>query len=213
MLIRSIQCLSILLTPLVLNINWSYIVRYFTPTYWRGVVSLTWLEVLISPVKSLHADFITWTALQDRWILHNGQTIYLEKLLNDLFDNVNRGIYIDTVADNRFYYLFNVAEARQPNYLYNMWNASTAYVVDDRIAYDGAIYRCTIANTGLAPVAFPANWIIDSSETYLYNTAELMTLNDFIVYVPVSVTATQTDVRAIVNRYKVAGKLYTIQTY
>ena len=48
------------------------------------------------------------------------------------------------------------AEAFTANY--PAWNVSTAYVVGDKVNYDGSDWSCGVANTGIIPVG-PANWI------------------------------------------------------
>ncbi|MBL7813400.1 MAG: hypothetical protein JNL70_00240 [Saprospiraceae bacterium] len=48
----------------------------------------------------------------------------------------------------------------------------------------------------------------------VYNTAELQAQYDFIVFVPTSIyTSYQNELRAIVNYYRVAGKIWTFQTF
>lgn len=48
----------------------------------------------------------------------------------------------------------------------------------------------------------------------VYNTIELQTQWDFIVFVPISIyTSSQNTIRALVDYYRLAGKIWTFQTF
>lgn len=50
---------------------------------------------------------------------------------------------------------------------------------------------------------------------FLYNQPELVVTNDFVVHVPVSVFSptVETQMKALINKYRIAGKRYTFQTF
>ena len=50
----------------------------------------------------------------------------------------------------------------------------------------------------------------NADETYFFNQEELQNWADFIVNIPSSVTYNEQQLRALVNRYKIAGKNYII---
>lgn len=63
----------------------------------------------------------------------------------------------------------------------------------------------------------PALYLYNKSETappnYLFNTIEYNLMTDFIVRIPMTTTATSDQIRSTVNRYRQAGKRYSLQYY
>ena len=49
--------------------------------------------------------------------------------------------------------------------------------------------------------------------TYFYNNSEIVTIADYIINIPVSITFVESIVRSQVDVYNVAGKEYEIQTF
>lgn len=64
------------------------------PTFLRQNKIKAYLGVLIMPVKILYAEFVKFKNETIYKITHNGQVVYLQKVLNDRFDRVQRRIYI-----------------------------------------------------------------------------------------------------------------------
>lgn len=50
-------------------------------------------------------------------------------------------------------------------------------------------------------------------DVYLYNNAEYSGYADFVVMVPSGLVYNRSEMIALINRYKLAGKIYTINTY
>jgi hypothetical protein len=73
------------------NSNFSSLI----PIKIRKAKQNSWLATIFAPMDSLNQRFRNW-AYNKRYVLSfTGQQIYLEHLLNDRFDAVGRGIYID----------------------------------------------------------------------------------------------------------------------
>lgn len=74
---------------------------------------------LVTPVFTLDADNDAFATSSKEQFRYTSQTMSLEGLLNDKFDNVSRRIYIDTVEDlaDRDYDYFN-SEGAIPTYEY-----------------------------------------------------------------------------------------------
>jgi hypothetical protein len=198
----------------VFNINFGQLISDLTPDRYRGkTVLFEWHTLLYSQIKSLHTIFINYREELLYKTRFNSQVIYLEKRLNDRFDNINRGIYIDNVADKKMDYLYNKSENRSPVFHYNNYNNSTAYSVNDYAQTAVGIYKCISNSTGNTPDISPTFWTLVHSNIYYKNTSEYWTQIDFIVMVPISVVFNQDEMKSIVNYYKLAGKRYTIQTY
>lgn len=85
-----------------------------------------WIECLLKPIDWLNSIFADYADKAYYRLAINGQVIYLEHYLNDLFDSVNRGIYIsdDNLVippyiynqDHKGLYLYNSGD---PIILYN----------------------------------------------------------------------------------------------
>ena len=174
---------------------------------------MRWLDVLMSQVKALHTTFLSWKSGIDQTLLHNGQVIYLTKLLNDKFDSIGRGIYIDTISDSLYTYLFNNAEGQPATYFYNNYSSTTTYSIDEYAQTPTGVYKATAISTNLYPDTNLSSWTFVEAPTYLFNQSEIVTQLDFIVYVPLALSIDPLDIQVVVNYYKIAGKHYSIQTY
>jgi hypothetical protein len=195
------------------NINWSNLVWWNTPQAKRDNTNLSWLDVLISPVRDLHATFLQYRNDTIYKVRFTGQIIYLEKFLNDKYDQINRGIYIDNVANISKPYLYNKSEQRPVRHLYNKWDATVTYVAGEFAVYGQKVYIAMTGTTNQLPPTNPTVWKIYANKFYLKNITEYQLQYDFIVMVPSSVVFDQNEMKGYVNYYKLAGKRYTIQTY
>lgn len=148
------------------------------PPVLRGEKLQAIVKALIKPLQTLNDEFVIYINDTFYLISFTGQVIYLEKVLNDLYDSSLRRIYIQ-----------NGTLLGLPPYIYN--------VVENRERY---IYRKNETNP---------------NQLYLRNIQEYTSSNDFIVFVPSGINTPQleTQIKAIVNRYKLAGKRYSIQTF
>ncbi len=75
-----------------ININ-KYAVQLL-PTHKRKPKFIAYIKVLISPIVSLHDEFLRDQAEDNHKLNHTGQICYLRNVLNDKFDNTLRRIYI-----------------------------------------------------------------------------------------------------------------------
>lgn len=93
------------------------LIRRLTPPRWRNPFNLNWYETLLSGINYSQTRF---NAYKDQALIelsYNGQTLYLEKMLNDIFDHDQRRILIQHEEDNSvFWYL--EGEGQAPKYLY-----------------------------------------------------------------------------------------------
>jgi hypothetical protein len=99
----------------------------------------------------------------------------MEHVMNDLYDNAVRGIFIRSINVEDLDYIFNTVELKPPTYIFN-----TA---------EGA----------------PPFYLLNNSESFIND--------EFIVYVPNSVTFTDDKISVTVNTYKLAGKRFKIIRY
>lgn len=96
------------------NIDFNKLVGLLLPTSLRKRKMLSWLGVLLTPLKRVHYDFLQKRNEKngDLYRLqHNGQVCYLRKVLNDNFDPEKRRIKI--IDGNQFKRKYIYTEAEQ----------------------------------------------------------------------------------------------------
>ncbi len=100
------------------------------PYFLRNAVSVAWLYVLIKPVETLHGLFLTVAAELDYKLKYTSQQKVLAALLNNVFDDTLRRIYIITNSDGSpVYYIYKIVEGEPPLYVYKTTeSASPRYV-------------------------------------------------------------------------------------
>jgi len=158
-------------------------VRRLTPPLLRKSRQLAWIKALLQPVDYVIDQLNDYVTDVSYRVRLNSQVLILEMALNDEFDDSLRRIYITT---------------------------STGF-------YDREIYTyytdegqpdTFLKNTSEAPIA---------SEIYLYSTQEqqdyVVATAFFTVHVPNSLTSVEDRLKSLINRYKLAGKTYTINYY
>lgn len=155
------------------NINIDIIIRQILPPRKRSNSILEFLQAAVKPLKQLHQSFLDRRQQTLFYMAYNSQVIYLERLLNIVFNSGNPGIYIDDAVQFDYWFLYNTAE-NHPQYIYNT---------------------------------------DENQPVWLYNQTEFETNYDFIVFVPLGLQFNENQMKALINRYKLAGKRYTIQTY
>lgn len=84
----------------IYTINWSRLIALLLPNDLRKVKLLNYLIALITPLKEDYNEFLQFRATQLYDAEINGQTIKLERVLNDTFDPIDRRIYI---TDGEYY--------------------------------------------------------------------------------------------------------------
>jgi len=96
---------------------------------------LDWIKSLLAPLQSLHERFFS-KSQETLYIMSiTGQVIYLERYLNDLFDNVERRIYIDDGTIILPPYLYNIVDNEVIWYLYNDADDETPFYIYNQIEY------------------------------------------------------------------------------
>lgn len=195
------------------NIDWTALINNNTPMEWIKTLRITWLKVIISQIKINYNTFIQYRSDALYKLSFNAQIMNLRHILNDTFDNVNRGIYIDNVADLNRIYFYNKVEVRPPFYMYNNYNPLTSYAPGEYAVDGNKIYVAIAPSTGNLPSANPSIWGFYKNVVFFKNLIEYQNQYDYIVMVPATVTFDISAMKALVNYYNAAGKRYTIQTY
>jgi hypothetical protein len=76
------------------DIDYNKLVPQLMPVTERTGFNTGWLKALVSPVVYLYNQFIVYRKAVLYNLAHNSQVPYMEAVLNDTFDAVDRGIYI-----------------------------------------------------------------------------------------------------------------------
>jgi hypothetical protein len=195
------------------NINWLSFGRIFIPWFMRNDKWKGFIDTLLTPIGDDHAAFV---ATRDRIVYQmsfNGQIIYLEHVLNDRFDSVQRGIYIENVNSIVGLYIYNKPEIKPKNYIYRKWDSAHAYQVGEYAQHVDGVYRCVQANINSYPTTSNPDWQFYRGRVVIINKSEVYAQDDFIVWVPSNVVFDVNEMKALVNYYRLAGKKYSIQIY
>jgi hypothetical protein len=163
------------------DINYDFLRVQLLPVRLRKTNTSAWLKCLISPVKWLFHQFKLQRDGQLYLLSHNSQVVYLEAVLNDMFDPLTRGIYIEDGSFEDPVYAFLVSETHP------IW-------------------------VGLAVEAGTVSYVLP---TALYTATETTVLgNSFLVKVPAAISFDADRMRALINKYRIAGKnIYGIELY
>ena len=91
----------------IYDVDFTTLVKQLMPVRLRQSKMVRWLQCLIVPVIELYQYFTANRSNNLYWLGHNGQVVYLQAVLNDIFDPISRRIYIDDggITDPLFVYL------------------------------------------------------------------------------------------------------------
>ncbi len=100
----------------IYTVDFRKLADWMLPTFLRKPKLLAYLKALLKPVINLYNDFKMFRSDILYKINHNGQVVYLQKVLNDRFDNIQRRIYITDGIINEPTYIYTHEEDK-PVYL------------------------------------------------------------------------------------------------
>ncbi len=97
---------------------------------------LAFLYLILHPLKAVNILFDQYKATTNYKLIFNGQVIYLEHYLNDLYDNTLRRIYIEDTANIDYSYIYNQAELLPTLMVYNAAENVPVYIYNNSEAVD-----------------------------------------------------------------------------
>jgi hypothetical protein len=137
----------------IYNINWNRFVLQLLPTPLRHGTHIAWLQALLWPVVQLYRRFLHYMAQTRYRLMITPQVCYLERMLNDRFDPIQRRIYIADGQDQQPVYVYLPAELK-PLHLGSAWIYSQGEAgelkndfvihVPQGLAYDAAEMRASV---------------------------------------------------------------------
>ena len=195
------------------NIDWDKIITDNLDNFARQPNRVSRLKVAVYEVKNVHIKFLAFRDAVFKKVYHNGQVIYLEKVLNDTFDNISRDIYIDSDLVPSLYYLFKKSEILPPIYLYKKYSSTVTYIVGDYCEFKGDIFVSTYTVLNQSPQTHPGYWTLLGPVKWLRKKIDFLSSINFIVYVPTALTFDNSQMKFLINSYKQAGKNYLIKLY
>ena len=161
--------------------------KYMVPVRLRQPKTLAWLQVLVQPVNYLYSLFNASRASDLYVLAHSSQVCYLEAVLNDVFDPVDRGIFI---SDGPYV---------DPAFIYK--------VVEDKPLFIDLVIE---AGSAVIPAPDPVPLFTDA-ETYLLGVQFVVNVPTGVA---ASSTYDIHRLRAIVDKYRLVSKNnYSVVTY
>jgi hypothetical protein len=107
--------INVLPTPLTpYRVAWGRLLLLLLPSLLRRPKLLAWLQALNFPADQLYTQFIVWLLDTRRELSYNGQTILLEKALNDRFDPSRRRVVIRNDDTDLLPIYLNFVREQQP---------------------------------------------------------------------------------------------------
>lgn len=70
------------------------LVTWLLPEKWRASINRDWVYSVVNPFKYLFTQLSAYDKEVQKVLTHNGQVVYLKKILNDTFDPIQRRITI-----------------------------------------------------------------------------------------------------------------------
>lgn len=127
----------------VYKVNYKRLVFWLLPPLMARSKSPRWLRCLIKPVVTLYQVFLRYRTYKLYQLTITPQVCYLERLLNDKYDYVERRIYIDDPVERLPLYIFQEEELKPvfvfqesedlPKWIYTEGEAG--YLQDDFIIF------------------------------------------------------------------------------
>lgn len=166
----------------IYNVNLGILAARFLNGILNKSKLISWSKCLVSPIQTIHVDFLAFRKKTNEDLSYNSQTMIFEYLLNKKFNNNLTGIWIENVSsDVPSTFIFEIEEGEP--------------IKPIRDLSEGA------------------------SDKFIYSLEEFQSVYDFIVHVPIATLdiiadpKTTAEMHAIIKKYKISGKRYTIKNY
>jgi len=165
--------------------NWLEFMIDLWPVRYRQERLLAWIGVVFQELDTMYGSFQNRRCEKLFLMSADGTTLKLERLLNMLFDNSTRGIYIQNFAQQlETFSIFRDGEdtGNIDNYIYTEG--------EDASVYGG-------------------------EQPYVFRESEVSENVDFIVFIPnrIAPSINLPSVQVILDKYKFAGTVYEIRFY
>jgi hypothetical protein len=121
----------------IYNIDYNTLIKWLVPPVLRNEFMLNWIKALISPLISTYLSFIRYYNDISYKLSITPQVCYLQKILNDTFDNELRRIYI-TDPENYIVTLIHTDDAQNPLITHLDSSLEEIPIIHDDSAYESS---------------------------------------------------------------------------
>jgi len=112
------------------DVDYNALVKLLIPTQLRNAKMVSWLTVLINPVQYVYNAFME-QRYDNLYILnHSSQVVYLQAVLNDMFDNTLKRIRVTDPVYKDPLYIYREAGGK-PVYIYRNSENLPQYLYTD----------------------------------------------------------------------------------
>jgi len=101
------------------NIDWLHIIKLLLPPFKRKAIRIAWLSVLVKPFRVIYDELYIFRDQSNYLANMNGQAIYMQKYLNDLFNGGMSGIIVEPNVVKILTYVGNIGSGYPELYISN----------------------------------------------------------------------------------------------
>lgn len=195
------------------NVDWNALLQGQMPSWWRRPRFVAWLNLLVSPVAWLHAQMVELRSRLVYELSFTGQTMSLEHALNDRFDNIDRQIWIENHEDPTQIHIYRKEALAPQFFIYRKWNSGQAYLIGQFATAKGRVWKALADNDNSAPSNSNTDWENHGPMLYIRRKEESQVPWHFTVWVPTGLVFDEAELRALVDRYRLASRRYNILTF
>lgn len=178
------------------DIDYKAFIKQLLPGTMRKMVMWRWLLVLIAPLLYVYNQFKGNRATNLYYLQHTSQVVYMQAVLNDVFDVVARRI---TIADGVYYVPIYMGVDAEESPIYMCKDSEAVPNTGMYFSQYQQLYQPF--NADYLPVYLPNNIMVTSGNY------------DFCVLVPKDVVFDAYYMNALINKYRLPGKgNYQIKT-
>jgi len=123
----------------MITIDLFYLMEMILPPLIRQQFAIAYMTAVFSPLNTLQTAFYDFYSEKKYELTWNGQVIMLEHLLNDQFDNIDRGIYIDDAGQTALQYWFTNSESNEDTFIFTNSEAEDPYYLFTTSEYEADV--------------------------------------------------------------------------
>ena len=106
------------------NVNLTSVLTWLVPPFLRGKTLIALLKALVLPLQNIHISLDAFRTKKQYELSVTSQVIWLEKMLNTIFDPLNELIYIEDIGAVEQVYVAHKYENHRPPYIYHKYEGA-----------------------------------------------------------------------------------------
>lgn len=127
----------------IFNVNWNRFVLFFLPKSLQNNLLVTLVNSFILPLKTNYKAFLNFKREAEYKVKHNGQTVYLQKMLNDQFDPYLRRIKVENITPKQPFWVFYQEESKA-FFVYNIEDSISLFIYNAQDYYNEFDFKVII---------------------------------------------------------------------